>query len=200
MDKLKSMKEALIMQATAQMAHLDKVDAEELGEVIDMIKDLEEAIYYCTITEAMHSKEHEQKSMHTNIYYSEPIRDTYSRMYYDGGMTYRMYHDGVSDNGRSGGGAYPRERSEGAYHEMVRGQDSVIRDLSEGRSHTQRRMYMEAKNMHHGKAKQLQELEKYMQELSNDMVEMIEGASPEERQYLTSRLTMLSQKIDKMDS
>jgi phage anti-repressor protein len=35
------------------MCHLDKVDAKELGEAIDMIKDLAEAIYYCTITDAM---------------------------------------------------------------------------------------------------------------------------------------------------
>jgi hypothetical protein len=38
------------------MTHLDSVDAKELGEAIDMIKDLSEAIYYCTITEAMEAK------------------------------------------------------------------------------------------------------------------------------------------------
>ena len=27
-----------------------EVDTKELGEAIDMIKDLEEAIYYCTVT------------------------------------------------------------------------------------------------------------------------------------------------------
>jgi hypothetical protein len=32
---------------------LGEVDTKELGEAIDMIKDLEEAIYYCTVTEAM---------------------------------------------------------------------------------------------------------------------------------------------------
>lgn len=36
-----------------QMAHLEEVDTEELGDVIDMVKDLEEAIYYCTVVEAM---------------------------------------------------------------------------------------------------------------------------------------------------
>jgi hypothetical protein len=35
------------------MSNLQQVDAKELGEVIDMVKDIEEAIYYCTITEAM---------------------------------------------------------------------------------------------------------------------------------------------------
>ena len=40
-----------------QMTHLDEVDTKELGEAIDMIKDLEEAMYYCTITKAMEQKE-----------------------------------------------------------------------------------------------------------------------------------------------
>ena len=39
------------------MGHLEQVDAKELGEVIDMVKDIEEAIYYCTITKAMEEKE-----------------------------------------------------------------------------------------------------------------------------------------------
>lgn len=39
------------------MTCLEKVNAEELGEVIDMIKDLEEATYYC-----MKNKEHESKN------------------------------------------------------------------------------------------------------------------------------------------
>ena len=50
MEMLKSMKEILMSQAYSQMNHLDKVDAKELGEVIDMIKDIEEAIYYCAKT------------------------------------------------------------------------------------------------------------------------------------------------------
>jgi hypothetical protein len=41
------------------MTHLDTVDTKELGEAIDMIKDLSEAIYYCTITEAMEKKDEE---------------------------------------------------------------------------------------------------------------------------------------------
>lgn len=53
--------------------------------------------------------------------------------------------------------------------------------------------------MHHGKTKQLQELEKYMKELSNDLVEMIEDASPEEKQYLGNRLSALATKIAKLE-
>ena len=62
MHKLKSIKDSLICQAHAQMEHLECVDAKELGEVIDMIKDVEEAMYYHTIVEAMEGKgkEHQE--------------------------------------------------------------------------------------------------------------------------------------------
>lgn len=53
MDRLYHIKDTLIAQIQAQMSNLQQVDAKELGEVIDMVKDIEEAIYYCTITEAM---------------------------------------------------------------------------------------------------------------------------------------------------
>ena len=52
-EKLHYMKECLIHYVEQEMCNLPEADANELGEAIDMIKDLEEAIYYCTITEAM---------------------------------------------------------------------------------------------------------------------------------------------------
>ena len=45
-------------------------------------------------------------------------------------------------------------------------------------------MYMESKELHQDKAKQLKDLETYMNELTNDMTEMIKGTSPEEKQLL----------------
>ena len=57
MVEYSEMKKALIAKAQEQMTCLEKVNAEELGEVIDMIKDLEEATYYC-----MKNKEHESKN------------------------------------------------------------------------------------------------------------------------------------------
>jgi hypothetical protein len=61
MKDLHKMKEMLMAQVQAQMGHLEQVDTKELGEVIDMIKDLSEAIYYCTITEAMEEKDKEKE-------------------------------------------------------------------------------------------------------------------------------------------
>ena len=53
MEQLKAMKEQLTSIVQGQLAHIDSVDTKELGEAVDMIKDLAEAIYYCRITEAM---------------------------------------------------------------------------------------------------------------------------------------------------
>ena len=41
----------------------------------------------------------------------------------------------------------------------------------------------------------MHELDKYMQELSQDVVEMIEKATPEEKQLLQQKLTMLASKV-----
>ena len=49
-EVLKTMKEQLTSCVQGQLADISKVDAHELGEAVDMIKDLAEAIYYCTIT------------------------------------------------------------------------------------------------------------------------------------------------------
>ena len=81
---LESMKETLMCCVQGQMGNLANVDTKELGEAVDMIKDLEEAIYYCTITEAMKEKEKEGGKEHHH-YYTTP-------MYYP-------YHDRDMDRG-----------------------------------------------------------------------------------------------------
>ena len=60
-----------------------------------------------------------------------------------------------------------------------------------------RKMYMEAKEMHHGKEVQLKELENYMQELTTDIVDMIRDASPEEKQLMQKKIAALAEKVGK---
>ena len=89
MERLKAMKERLMSCVEGQLDDLPNADAEELGEVVDMIKDLEETIYYCTVVEAMEDKE------------KEPSREMmyYPVMYYnDGGNNSRGNGRGYSDN------------------------------------------------------------------------------------------------------
>ena len=43
---------------------------------------------------------------------------------------------------------------------------------------------------------QMQELEKYLQELSSDIVEMIQYASPEEKSFMAQKISALATKIN----
>lgn len=68
-------------------------------------------------------------------------------------------------------------------------------DEREGRSPMSRKMYMESKMTHQDQATKLRELEKYMRELSEDVVDMISDASPEEKMTLQTKLNELISKI-----
>ena len=173
-ERLKHMKETLMCAVEAQLCNIEKADTQELGEAIDMIKDLEEALYYSTVTKAMEGngwKKGEEEN-------GEEIR----------------YNRGPS-NGR---GSVSTSDSTGYMDGMMRYDDSMPWDVPEGKSPKSRVMYMEPKEKHADKASQLRELEKYMQELSQDMVDMIDDASPEEKQYLEKKLTALATKIGQM--
>ena len=54
MERLKKIKDTLLYEIENQLCgNLALVDTKELGEVVDMVKDLSEAIYYCEVTKAM---------------------------------------------------------------------------------------------------------------------------------------------------
>lgn len=158
-EKLKHMKETLMCCVEKQLDHLDTVDAKELGEAVDMIKDLEEAIYYATITEAMKDKEEYSKSKgyEHQAYYSEPYYRDMDR--YAGRMYYGNSHvDGTSSNGSSmnGGhsstnGSYSGNNSSSSAQYSEREYPLEMRDYREGRSPKSRRMYMESKQTHQDK-------------------------------------------------
>ena len=60
-EALKTMKDQLMSCVQGQLGDISKVDAHELGEAVDMIKDLAEAIYYCTVTESMEKIEDKEQ-------------------------------------------------------------------------------------------------------------------------------------------
>ena len=189
MSQYEMMKQSLMACVQSQMGNLKDVDAKELGEAIDMLKDLEEAMYYCTITEAMKEKGKEkEKEYH---YYTQPMYNERDMDREKGRMYYTPSSSSSSSSGQSGRSSSSNGGSNRSYTEY----DMMMRDPREGRSHQTRKTYMESKEMHRDKASQIKELEKYMQELTQDMVEMIEDASPEERQYLEKRVSALASKI-----
>lgn len=159
MKRLEHMKCALMDCVMGQMGNLKEVNTKELGEAVDMIKDLSEAIYYCTITEAMNHKS-EGESNGTSF------TDDYF----------------INEYNRKGSSHYQSDAIK-------------TRDPREGRSYISRRMYIESKEMGKDKLSNIQDLEHYMRELSEDITEMIENASIEEKQLIQKKLNMLAQKI-----
>ncbi len=220
MERLKQMKETLMNSVQGQLGNLDRVDAKELGEAVDMIKDLSEAIYYCTIAKEMEECKEEKKIMdkmehkfqaqqmpqqvhqhyypnpvYEKPYYRDMDRD-YGRMYYDGMGGNGNGNNGSDGNNARGGGS--RGFREPEYFMPIEGFPQYpreIRDVREGRSPMNRRSYMESKEMHKGKEVEMRELEKYMQELSTDITDMIKEASPEEKQMLQQKLALLASKV-----
>lgn len=151
MERLKQIKESLISCIQSQMTHLDSINTEELGEVIDMVKDLEEAIYYCTITKAMEERD---KSKYF-LEYKYPYKDDYTIYPYreerdlDRGLG-RMYYNGNKSNSK--------DRNSNSQSEGNNSYDRVLewppemRDRREGKSWRSRKSYMESKEMHHEKS------------------------------------------------
>lgn len=212
--RLQHMKESLVSCVENQLTHLESVDTKELGEAIDMIKDLEEAIYYCTITKAMNEKGEEKEEYYSQKQYRDMDRRI-GRMYYEdprymgGNDTYRQYssNDRQSNSGSSSGNSNNSSSSQGqgggnsggSSRQYSEKEYDIMRDRREGKSPMSRRTYMEAKESHSDKAHQMKELENYMQELTQDVVEMVEGASAEEKQYLSKRVAALANKLAQLN-
>lgn len=205
-ERMKHMKETLMNCVSGQLGDLSSVDAKELGEAMDMIKDLSEAIYYCTITESMEKSDKEKKEqqmmypieyryypMDYNRYYRDMDRE-YGNMYY---TDYAMNNGGNSNSGSRNydGGMRGYQDGNRQTSGESRNYPIELRDYREGRSPITRKTYMERKMHGGGKEAQMQELEKYMQELTSDITEMIEGASSEEKQMLKTKISALATKI-----
>ena len=200
-ERMKHMKETLMNCVSGQLGDLSSVDAKELGEAMDMIKDLSEAIYYCTITESMEKSEKEKPMYYPN-YYRDMDR-MYGTMYYtdshgvshpSANMTSGAQYMRGYDGGNSGGSRGYEDGMRQTPGES-RSYPIEIRDYREGRSPMTRKTYMERKAHGVGKEAQMRELEKYMHELTDDITEMLEGASTEEKQMLKSKISALATKI-----
>lgn len=185
--RLKDMETRLVNCLEMEIAKdLKQVDAKEMGEVVDMVKDLEEAIYYATITDAMHEKDSHSDTM----YYNPNMRDMdkmYGKMYYPYYYTPAMMNDKMM----------PQNKKNHDY--MIYAYDyptEIMRDHREGRSYLSRKNYMESKDLHKNEtALHLKELDNYLQELGHDITEMIQEATPEEKQLLQQKLSILASKI-----
>ena len=209
--RMKKLKEDLMAQIECYVTTgFDKVNTCELGEAVDMVKDLSEALYYCAITKAMEEGEeesgkweqepkHRMRYMTRNVkmrdeyypieYYDPRYRERYNYPMYSDGKEHWTHKDSHSNGGRED---YMMDERGRPVRHIDR--EDMIRDPHEGRSGMRRKMYMEGKGMK-DKTHQMRELESYMQELSEDITDMIQDASPEEKQMLQQKISTLATKI-----
>lgn len=191
MERLELLKERMVSCIEGQMGNLEAVDAKELGEAIDMVKDLEEAMYYCAVVKAMKKRDEEEQ---------------YTKYYPDRRMPYDYYRDidrgtgKIYDNrqGQMQRGSMNKQPQNWQSEDESYGEDMYpvhIRDTREGKSPMSRKHYMESKEMHQDSKTQMMELEKYLAALSKDVTEMIEDATPEEKQVLRQKMQTLIDKI-----
>lgn len=201
MYHLKQMKDKLVDAIEKQVnGNLEYANTEELGEAVDMVKDLSEAIYYCTITEAMEDKSHAKEGNHypATHYYSEPTMPHNYPVEYYTPMRYNDYpvmyasNGGNGSNGGSNGGS--RYYGDTSTRYMMYNDGYPMLTSGEDRSSMSRKRYMDGK-MRNDKAMQMKELEQYTQELASDLTDMIKDASPEEKQLLQQKISLLASKI-----
>lgn len=195
---------------------VENIDTKEMGEVIDMIKDLAEAEYYRKISVAMDEAEYgEDYDYEGRKGYRGQRRDSRGRymsrrgyessmMMHDDREYYRdmdrmggkMYYTsggssmGGSTSGQSGSSSMNSGSSSGQM-----GYSDGGRDRREGRSGQSRRGYMEAKEQGKDKTEKMKSLEDYMKSMAEDLTEAIENASPEERSMVKNKLSVLTQKM-----
>lgn len=105
----------------------------------------------------------------------------------------RSYTEGFEDG-------QTRGYSEGYERGKNDGRNSQSRDRREGRSGQSRRGYMETKearkeNTPENKQHRMKELETYAKELTEDVVDMIADATPEERSLMKQKMQVLLQKL-----
>lgn len=221
-ERMHKMIECLTEKALEEIENgLESVDTCEMGQVIDMIKDLNEAEYRAVIVKAMKEADEEEEEREKELlrvlkeeYGEEGGRRYYDRYRYENGrfapkgrgtrrgyeeppywhMTPEMYREMENDRDmdRHSGRMY--------YTEPKMASDGGMRDRREGKSGMSRRSYMESKELHKGntpedKDAKMHDLEKYMKELSEDMAELISDMTPEERTMTKSKLSTLVSKM-----
>ena len=199
---------------------IENVDTEEMGEVVDMIKDLCEAEYYAKVIKAMdeHDFDNAEEIMDDGRrgYRGQPrdSRGRYMRRGYEEMMGYmpemyrdmdrdsmgRMYYTGNTSTGGSQGQSNSGSSMGSSNSGSMGYSDGMMRDNREGRSGQSRKGYVETKEMHKGNSEEdkmakKRELDKWMSDFSSDVKELVGDMTAEEKTLLKTRLNNLQSSL-----
>ena len=206
-ERMHKMIECLTEKALCELEKgTENVDTCEMGQVVDMIKDLNEAEYKAVIVKAM-KKADEEEEEYEKILLRE-LKEEYGedtgRRYYDH-YRYASGRFAPKGHGTYRGYSEPNYRmTPEMYRDMDRDTHSRMYYTETGMNESgydrAKRNYTETKEMHRGntpedKKAKMQELEKYAKSLTEDVVEMVSDMSDEEKNLLRTKMQILMQKI-----
>lgn len=212
-ERIHKMIECLTEKALCELDKgVENVNTEEMGEAVDMIKDLCEAEYKAVIVKSMKKADEEGEEYNKELL--RALKDEYGE---EGG---RRYYDEYryKTTGRyapKGKGTYVGRRGyeESPYYHMYPDRDM---DREYGRMYytepnmsnmnaesgydKAKRHYTETKEMHRNgtpedKEHKMKALDGYMKELSTDITGMIGDMTAEEKNLLRTKLSTLVSKL-----
>ena len=187
---------------------IEEIDTEEFGKVTDIIKDLSEAMYYRTLTEAMKEAEYGEDYDYRGAfdeyerkgYRGQPRSKTSGRFMRrgDGRRSYMpmMYEHDYDWDGMQSDRDIDRHLGRMGYTEPMHKDETH----TESRYDRARRGYEESKAMHkdnstESKQMKMKSLEDYMKSLAEDVTDMVNDMSPEEKSLMKQKMQVLMQKI-----
>lgn len=203
------MQECLTEKAVNELEKgVENVDTSEMGQVVDMIKDLAEAEYHSIISKAMKKADEEEEEYDKELLRSLKAEygEESGRRYYD---QYRYANGRFAPKGK---GTYRRGYEEPPYMHMypeaehMRDMDRdygkmyYTEPMSESNYDRAKRNYTETKEMHKAntpedKEHKMKSLDSYTKELASDITGMVADMSAEEKNLLRTKLSTLVSKI-----
>lgn len=176
MEELKKIKDKLVTTICSQLDNgIENVDTQEMGMVIDMVKDLADAIYHCTLVKAMeestYGEDYDERGQIRNY-------TPYTRK-----MSGDMGNDWDYSSKYAQGRPTQTHPSRMYYTENNTGYM--------GKSGDVRRRYFESTDP----STKMRNLEDYTKSLHEDIDEMVAGASDNEKAMLKNKLQMMAQRL-----
>lgn len=211
-ERMHKMIECLTEKTLAELDKgIENVDTKEMGEVVDMIKDLNEAEYRAVIVKSMKEADEEQKEYDKELL--RALKDEYGeeggRRYYD---EYRYKTTGRfapkgkgSYVGRRGYEeppyyhSYPERDMDREYGRMYYTEPTTTHTSESGYDRAKRN-YTETKEMHKAntpddKEHKMKALDGYIKELGGDITQLIGDMTAEERNLMRTKLSTLVSKL-----
>lgn len=190
-ERIHKMQECLTEKAVNEFEKgVENVDTSEMGEVVDMIKDLAEAEYHSIISKAMKKADEEEEEHDKELL--KALKAEYGE---EGGR--RFYDDmgkltGMRDMDRGLGRMY--------FTEPVSGTAPSDMRMPESEYDRAKRHYTETREMHTAntpddKEHKMKALDGYIKELGGDITQLIGDMTAEEKNLLRSKMSTLVSKI-----